>query len=330
MSPPLYLGIDLGGTRVRAALGDGSGSLLRRVEERTNRDYTRAAGGEWPRGADGPAIAGHVGDVAERAAGDDLGRVAAIGVSAPGPLDASSGILYHPVNLTADDVPLKDLLEQRFGRPVAVQNDANCAALGEWLYGGHGPTEHLWYLTVSTGVGSGIIANGQLLDGFNTTAGEIGHTVIDLDGPDCPCGNRGCVEAICSGTSIARAARAALRDGQPSRMAELAGGVEQVTSDVVARAAAEGDELAGAVFFHAADTLGAAVVNAIHLLSPEVIVIGGGVTLAGELLYGPVRDRVARKTMALCGRGVRIVPPALGEDSGLVGAIALAMRQSDS
>jgi glucokinase len=325
MPSDLFLAIDLGGTRVRAAIGGADGQLLRRAEQATNRDY--AAG--RPEDATGETIARHVGDVAEQVVGTDLARVKAIGVSAPGPLDARTGVLYHPVNLTRDDVPLANILHNRFGRPAYVQNDANCAALGESLFGGHGPTQHLWYLTVSTGVGSGIISHGQLIDGFNTTAGEIGHTVIDLDGPECGCGNRGCVEAICSGTSIARAAREALRNGRSSsRMLKLAGSIDGVTSAVVAQAAQEGDELAAGIFFRAADTLGAAVVNAIHMLSPEVIVIGGGVTLAGDLLFGPVRERVRRKAMVLCGRGVRIVPPSLGEDSGLAGAIALAMRQS--
>src|SRR5579883_784328 len=326
----LYLAVDLGGTRVRAALGNEHGQILRRQEVRTERDYAGAARGHWPEGSEGEHIARQVGDLIEQVAGYRLAEARAIGVAAPGPLDARTGILYHPVNLTKDDLPLKELLEERFGKPVAVHNDANAAALGEWRYGGHGPTEHLWYLTVSTGVGSGIISHGRLIDGFNTTAGEIGHTVIDLNGPECACGNRGCVEAICSGTAIARAARAALQTGQPSSMLQLAGQVDRVTAETVVQAARQGDELAQSIFFHAADTLGAAVVNAIHMISPEIVVIGGGVTNAGELLYGPVRERVRTKTMALCGQGVRIMAPRLGEDSGLAGAIVLAMRQSEA
>lgn len=324
----LYLGIDLGGTRVRAAIGDARGRILRRGEEPTQRDYAGVASGQWPAGSRGVDIADHIAQLITKVAGGDLKQVEAVGVAAPGPLDARTGVLYHPVNLTSDDVPLKAMLKERFGVPVRVHNDASVAALGEWLHGGHGPTQHLWYLTVSTGVGSGIISDGRLIEGFNTTAGEIGHTVIDPNGPECGCGNRGCVEAICSGTSIARSARAALREGRSSSLLRLAGDIDAVTAETVAQAAAEGDELARAIFFHAADTLGAAVVNAIHILSPEVIVIGGGVTRAGELLYGPVRDRVRRKTMELCGRGVRIVAPGLDEDSGLVGAVALAMRES--
>lgn len=307
----LFAGVDLGGTRVRAALATATGEIVRRVEALTDRSY----------------IADQVCRLAAEAIGGE--QVDCIAVGAPGPLDARTGVLYHPVNLTPDDLPLKELLERRFGIVTHVQNDANAAALGEWMFGGHRPTEHLLYITVSTGVGAGIISHGRLIDGFNTTAGELGHTMIDPLGPECPCGNRGCVEAICSGTSIARAAREALRSGSASSMLALAGGdVEQVTAELVVAAANAGDDLAAGVFFHAADTLGAAVVNAIHMLSPEIVLIGGGVSQAGELLFGPVRARVRRKAMALTARGVSVGPAALGADAGLVGAIALAIVES--
>jgi len=293
---------------MRAALADERGAVLERREVLTVRDREMEA------------LVRQIYDVAGEATGGEA--VAAIGVGAPGPLDARTGVLYHPVNLSNDDIPLKELLERRFGAPAFVQNDANVAALGEWLHGGHGQTEHLIYITVSTGVGAGIISHGRLIDGFNTTAGEIGHTIIDPDGPPCPGGHRGCVEIICSGTSIARAAHEQLEAGRASSLRL------PVTAEDVTAAAREGDELAGEVFFHAADTLGLAVVNLIHLLSPEVVVIGGGVSQAGDLLFDRVRAQVQRYAMPLTGRGVRIVPPGLGQDAGLVGAVALAMRQS--
>lgn len=327
----LYLGIDLGGTRVRAALGDENGQLLRRAEEPTGRDYAHAREGKWPSGSDGYQIADQVCELAARLAATDTAEIRAIGIGAPGPLDARTGVLYHPVNLTGDDVPLKTILEQKLGIPAHVQNDANVAALGEWLHGGHGPTDHLLYITISTGLGAGIISHGRLIDGFNTTAGELGHTVIDLNGPECGCGNRGCVEAICSGTSIARQARVAIQAGESSSMLDLAGGqLDQITAEIVAEAARSGDDLASSIFSHAMEVFGAAVVNAIHMLSPDVVVIGGGVAQAGDLLFGPVRDRVRRKAMTLTSRGVRIEPAGLGQDAGLVGALMLAMRQSNT
>ena len=297
-------GVDLGGTRLRAALADEQGTILRRVETLTERDG----------GAD--RLVEQIYGVIQAAIGTD--HIACIGVGAPGPLNARTGVLYHPCNFTNDDIALKELLEQRFGVPACVQNDANVAALGEWRFGGHGRTEHLVYITVSTGVGMGIISHGRLIDGFNTTAGEIGHTLIVPNGPECPWGHRGCVESICSGTSIACMAQEGLRAGRES---SLAG---RVTAELVAEAARQGDQLAAEVFFRAADTLGMAVVNVIHILSPEIVVIGGGVARAGALLFGPVRARVRRDAMPATAAGVRIVPPGLGADSGLVGAVTLA------
>jgi glucokinase len=304
----MLLALDVGGTRMRAALADHSGAIQRRVDVLTDRQH-----------GTGTLIAQLL-DLADQAKGD--AAIERIAVGAPGPLDARSGVLFHPCNFVDDDVPLKQLLEDRFGVPAHVQNDANVAALGEWRFGGHGPTQHLIYITVSTGVGAGIISHGRLIEGFNTTAGEIGHTIIDPNGPDCPWGHRGCVEIICSGTGIAAAAERALAGGRPSRVQS------PVTAELVARAAAEGDALASEVFGHAIDTLGLAVVNLIHLLSPEVIVIGGGVAQAGEQLFGPVRERVRTTAMKGTAEGVRIVPPGLGQDAGLVGAVTLAMQQS--
>lgn len=306
----MFVGLDLGGTRLRSALADGKGQILRRANTLTERE----------RGSD--RLVQQIFDIVEQA--KQAQEIACIAVGAPGPLDAHTGVLYHPANFTPDDVPLKALLEGRFGVPAHVQNDANVAALGEWQFGGHGDTQHLIYVTVSTGVGAGIISHGHLLDGFNTTAGEIGHTIIDPNGPECPWGHRGCVEIICSGTSIARAAREALASGRPSKLDP-----KHATAELVAEAALQGDDLAREVFFHAADMLGVAVVNLIHLLSPEVVVIGGGVAQAGDLLFGPVNDRVRRDAMVSTTTGVRIVPPGLGQDAGLIGAITLAMRQSN-
>ena len=306
----MFLGLDLGGTRMRAALADGSGRMVRRADALTERHQGVGR------------LIQQVLEVAEKALQGEA--VERIGVGAPGPLDAGSGVLFHPANFSDEDIPLRAALEERFGVPAVVRNDANVAALGEWRSGGHGDSQHLVYVTVSTGVGAGIISHGRLIDGFNTTAGEIGHTIVDPDGPLCPWGHRGCVEIICSGTSIARTARERLAAGEASRL-----DAAHVTAQAVAEAAQAGDALAAEVFFHAADILGVAVVNLIHLLSPEVVVLGGGVIQAGELLFGPVRERVRRDAMPATAKGVRIVPARLGQDAGLVGAITLAMQQSD-
>ena len=300
----VLLGMDLGGTRLRAARGDETGAIQNRVEVLTDRttgckDLVR-----------------QIVDVADTALGGE--KPAFIAVAAPGPLDARTGVLFHPVNFAVDDIPLRAALEDHFGVPAVVHNDANVAALGEWKHGGHGSTEHLIYVTISTGVGAGIISDGRLIDGFNTTAGEIGHTIIDPNGPRCGWGHRGCVEIICSGTSIARAANERLQAGERSVLKP------PVAAEDVAQATREGDKLAREVFFHAADTLGLAVVNLIHLFSPEIVVLGGGVTRAGELLFEPVRARIAHDAMRATIASVRVCPSRLGDDVGLVGALTLA------
>ncbi|MDE3076594.1 MAG: ROK family protein [Chloroflexota bacterium] len=318
MAAGQFVGIDLGGTLIRAALGDAQGHIVRRADADTHPE----AGIE----AVADSIAALV-DEAIREVGREAVHSVALGV--PGPVDPRTGILYDPPNLVKGEVPIKSMLEERIGLTVHVANDANVAAIGEWLFGGHGKTDHLVYITISTGVGAGIISHGRLIDGFNATAGEIGHTVIDPNGPPCTCGNHGCVESFCSGTNIGRFAREALERGEQSLMRQLAGGdISSVSSKHVVEAAQRGDPVAGRIFFEAADRMGIAVVNVIHVLSPEFVVLGGGVSQAGELLFGPIRDRVRRTALRLPARNVKIVPAGLGVDSGLVGAIGLAALEA--
>jgi glucokinase len=304
---------------VRVALGTGDGAILRRADDGTPRD----------RGLEG--VVARITELAKAVIGDDHDRVAAVAMGAAGPLDPKAGVLYDPPNLVPGVVPLGPLLKTSLQLPVFLENDANVAAMGEWRFGGHGKTDNLFYITVSTGVGAGIIADGRLIQGFNATAGEIGHTVIDPNGPVCNCGAHGCVEAFCSGPSIARAARALLAEDGNSLLLDLAGGtIEAVNARTVAEAARRGDPIAVRVFHEAGDKLGIALVNVIHLLSPEIIVVGGGVSQNGELLLEPVRQRIQNTAMKLPARGVQLVTAGLRQDSGLVGALALAIDRSNS
>ncbi len=318
MAGDFYVGIDVGGTLLRAALGNGQGHVIRRADDETHADQGIEA------------VADRIAALARQAMGDiDKADVRSVALGVPGPVDPKTGILYDPPNLVRGEVPIKAMLEQRLNMTVHVANDANVAAIGEWKYGGHGQTDHLVYITVSTGVGAGIITHGQVMDGFNMTAGEVGHMVIDPNGPRCACGNQGCVEAFCSGTNIGRAARSALSAGESSSMTELAGGIiADVTAKHVVQAAQQGDPVAARIFFDAADHMGIAVVNVIHLLSPEYVVIGGGVSQAGALLFKPIHDRIERTAMKLPARNVKVVPASLGVDSGLIGAIGLAVIES--
>jgi len=219
------------------------------------------------------------------------------------------------------------MLEDRLGIPVFLGNDANAAALGEFAYGAGRGYRHVIYLTVSTGVGGGIISDGRLLEGRHGAAGEVGHVIVEPGGPPCGCGNRGCLEALISGPAIARQAREALDVGWETSIGRLAGtDPHGVTAEVVVRAAREGDGLARELLETAGRRLGTALLGLVHVFDPEVIVVGGGLTNAGELLMKLARDTMFAGLMPIFKEGLEVVPPDLGADAGLYGAVALARR----
>lgn len=312
------VGVDLGGTRFRACLIDREGNILRRRS--------------WPTEAEGGpdhVIRRLSAGVLEVCAPDGLARVAAVGLGAPGPLDPWLGVILSTPNLPGwDQVPLRDLMQSELGLPVVLGNDANLAGLGELYFGAAKGLKDVVYLTVSTGIGGGVITDGRLLLGAHGLAGELGHMTILPDGPLCGCGNHGCLEALASGTAIGRAARARLRSGEPSRLLRLVeGDIDRVDAELVARAAAEGDALADEVFQSAATYLGIGVANILHAFDPEMVVIGGGVSQAGEMLFGTVRRVVQERAMPAYRATANIVPAALGDDAGLMGAAALALAE---
>ncbi|MGH2442108.1 MAG: ROK family protein [Chloroflexota bacterium] len=311
--------VDLGGTRVRVALADSSLALTGRREENT--DHARSAAGTIDQ-----IIRMAATSLSEASLGWE--DIAAIGIASPGPLIASAGIVCSPPNLPGwGEVNLKAQLEARSGVPVSVVNDASGAALGEFHAGAGKGFLHLVYLTVSTGIGGGIVSDGRLLEGTLGMAGEIGHMTIDRCGPPCPCGSFGCLEILASGTSIARRFAEQLHLGRHSVLSTSPTTV--MTADIV-RAARAGDEMAQEVFHAAARDLGFGIVNVINLFNPEVVVVGGGVASAGDLLFGPVIEVVDQHAYPSTRKGVLIVPSALGEDAGLVGAAVRAQEHRAS
>jgi glucokinase len=251
---------------------------------------------------------------------------AAIGVSFGGPVDATTGTVRLSHHVPGwENVPLRTMLEADFGVPASVDNDANVAALGEHRFGAGRGCQDLLYITVSTGVGGGWVLNGQPWRGAEGMAGEIGHAVVDPNGPRCLCGKRGCVERLASGPYIAQRAREWLGE-QPDRGQVLRGLVgdnaDKVTAQLVSQAAAQGDELAWDALYVAAWGLGVGIGNAANLINPERFILGGGVTKSGDRFWEVVRQ-VARET-ALPEVHFDIVPAALGDDAPLWGAVALA------
>ena len=310
-SRQLALVADLGGTHVRVALSD-CGQLHARQIENTVQEGAGAVVQQIAR------MAQHCITSCEPRTPDVLV------IACPGPLDVVTGIVYQPPNMVGwGDVPLGSLLEQALGLEIVLVNDANAAAYGEWTHGAGVGTRWFVYITVSTGIGAGLVFDGHLLTGVRGVAGELGHICIDPNGPICGCGNRGCLEALASGTAIAR------------RYNELAGSVrEQIahsdtgpgpaTAADVAAAAAAGEPLSSRVFDEAATALGIGVANIVQLCNPEVVVLGGGVSLAGAMLFERVRRVVDANVIAIAAESVKIVPAALGDHAGLMGCAALA------
>ena len=253
-------------------------------------------------------------------------RPAAVGVSFGGPVREGVVLLSHHVP-DWEDFPLAEWLREHFGVPAAVENDANAAALGEWRYGAGRGTRYFLYVTVSTGVGGGIVIEGELYRGADGLAGEIGHMVVDPGGPRCTCGRRGCLEAFSAGPAIARRARELLashhRSGEGRIILELVGGApSRITAREVAMAAARGDPLAAEILREAGEALGFGLAQAIALLNPERVALGGGVVKAGEPFLAHVRK--AANAWAFPGARVEIALAELGDDAPLWGAAALA------
>jgi glucokinase len=252
--------------------------------------------------------------------------LAAVGVSFGGPVDAAQGMVLLSHHVPGwERMPLREWLEERLGVPAAVDNDANVAALGEYRFGAGQGCDSLMYITISTGVGGGWILSGRPWRGSGGMAGEIGHVVVDPNGPLCLCGKRGCVERLASGPYIAQRAREWLQ-AQPDRgrtLRALANNdLEAITAELVAQAAAQGDDLAWEALKVAAWGLGVGIGNAANLVNPERFVLGGGVTKAGERWWEMVRH-TAREA-ALPEVHFDVVPAALGDDAPLWGAVALA------
>ncbi len=314
------IGIDLGGTKIGTALTDSEGSVIAY-------DYreTRAEAGQEAVVERMLASARQVMAEAEMSPS----QVAAVGVGAPGPLNVTKGVVVAPPNLPGwDRVPLKRLIEEGLGIATFLENDANAAALGEHRFGAGRGVEHMIYVTVSTGIGGGLILDGELYHGDSGMAGEIGHITILPYGPLCGCGNRGCLEALASGTAIARQARERVAHGVSTRIADLAeGDPERITAKLVADAAEQGDVEAQEILDEAMYYLGIGMANLVNLFNPQMIVIGGGLAKIGEPLFESVRRAIERRAFRAQAQAVRIVRAALEDKVGVLGAAAVAMTR---
>jgi len=310
--------VDLGGTQIRAALCAADGQIFRRVAKLT----------EAKEGPD--AVIGRIFDAISEAIGDvPLTEIAGIGLGAPGPLNPATGIVLEAPNLPGwNNVPLRTLISQHFSRPTFLGNDANVAGLAEHLYGAARGIRDMIYLTISTGIGSGIIVDGRMLLGAEGLAAEAGHIIIVPNGPLCGCGAHGCLESLAAGPAIARDVVTRIKAGKKSRIVKLVdGNLDNVDARIVSTAAQLGDKLAISAFRRAGEYLGIGIANLLRLFNPRMIVLGGSVTKAGPFLFDPMRAAIKANVLPMYREGLAITQAALGDDVGLLGAAALAVTE---
>ncbi|MBA2940289.1 ROK family protein [Paenibacillus sp. CGMCC 1.16610] len=313
-----FLGIDIGGTKMLAALVDAQGRVIIKDQQ-----PTLAAEGEH--GVISRLI--HMIESLLSSVPNLRARsILSLGIATAGILDMDTGTIVLSTNLGWKNVALGPILERKFGFPVRLINDASAAALGEWIVGAGKGTEDCLYVTVSTGIGGGVISGGHLLLGASNNAAEIGHISIDRKGPTCKCGNKGCVEMYASGNSIARIAAEDIISGKllTAPLAEMAGhDPNKVTAKLVAEAASSGDPYAISLLKEAGEALGTAMVTFIHLFNPEIIIFGGGVSLSGDVLFEPMWNTIRKLGIEDMVKDVKMARSSLGVDAGAVGAALL-------
>jgi glucokinase len=312
------LAIDLGGTDIKSAILSPDGKII----------YF----GKYPTQASkGPqkVVAGILSAIKDSLmkAALEVNELCGISIAAAGILDVKNGVVTSSPSLPGwHNIPLRDMVAEKLGMDVCLINDASAAALGEHRFGAGRGADNLVYLTVSTGIGGGIIISGKLYVGADGCAGEIGHMVIEADGPRCNCGNFGCLEVMASGTAIANDAKRRIGQGETSLISEFSGGgLDSITAEVVASAAKQGDSLACEVVDKAAYYLGVGLANIVNIFNPEVVVIGGGVSKMGDILLKPARKVVKQRAFKLPVRTVRIVRSRLGDKAGTIGAAVYLM-----
>lgn len=314
MSEQQVIAVDLGGTHIRVSMVSERGSL-------SHRSVIATESKQGPQAVIS-RIAQLVNAVAEDAGIDSS---VPVGVASPGPLNPRTGVVLYTPNLPGwRNVPFVDLLRAQTNRPVTIANDGNCAALGEARFGSAKGVNNLVYLALGTGIGGGVISEGVLIDGKNGLGAEVGHTLVALDGPRCSCGSVGCLESFTAGWAIKREAEAVATTADGDAMRALARNGE-IHAGIVAQAARNGDPAASLILERAGRALGAAMGSFVNMFDPEMIIIGGGVAAIGDVLVEVAKRVMPSHSFVDMRRDVRIAYSALGSDTGLYGAAALAM-----
>ncbi len=315
----LILGIDIGGTKILTGLLTPDGRIVDRIRENT-----------------GPSASPE--DALDRIAltidtllgrnGISVKDLAGCAAGSPGPIHFKSGTLIQTPNLNWDGLKLRDELSKRMGRPVILDNDANMAALGEYYFGNTRGCRHLLYMTVSTGIGGGLILDGEVYRGTAGGAGEFGHMILQTTG-DCACGGKGCLETLASGTALAKKAQALVQSGRGRGILQVSHG-QEITARSVGEAVRQGDPEAAEILHEAVKYLGMAIGSLINIFNPGRVILGGGVSLGmADLILEPVRNFTAGQVFRLHRESVQIEITTLGENNGLLGCAAAVLKEAE-
>jgi glucokinase len=311
MNDKVVAGIDIGGTKIALALETHSGE---RVATRRLPTHVKLGPNK--------ILENILQELGEMLA-ETNANLTSIGIGCPGPIDIERGLVLSPANLPEwINFPIVELVNKRFGVPVSLDNDANAAALGEYFYGAGRGFKDVFYVTISTGIGGSIICQGRVHHGVQSGAGEIGHAIVKPDGTPCRCGTSGCLETIASGTGIARRMRETLAAQNGKNIEKFA----DVTAETVVEAVRSGDETARKIWDETIKYLAIGIGNAITLLAPEAVIIGGGVSEAGELLLEPLRREIEKNVTMVPIKKIKILKSSLGGESGVCGALMIGQR----
>lgn len=312
------LAADVGGTQTRVALVDDSGNIAVRHSTQTLAHEGREA------------VMNRLADALEQVASSTPSDIRGVGLSLASPIEPETGVMYNPPNLGPEwhlytPIPL---LQERLSLPVYAENDATLGAFGEHRFGAGKGSSNMVYMTVSTGIGGGVIINNRLYTGSSGFGGEIGHITIDQNGPLCNCGNVGCLEALASGSALARIAQGRLRVGESSVMPDLTDGdVEAVDARIIVQAALQGDSLAHSIMIEASRSLASGIVSLMHIFDPQIIVIGGSLGRNLDMFMPTIESEVGQRAMAHFQGAAPIAKSELGDDVSLLGAAALVFSK---
>lgn len=307
----LFVGVDLGGTKIYTALGDEKGNILNEIVVETEAEK-------------GPEVIVEKIKYTIRYVSEGREeKLRAIGIGSPGPLNIKEGIILNPPNLPFENYNIVEKIEKEFNIPVYLDNDANAATIGEYAFGAGKGTENMVYITASTGVGGGAVLNSKIYRGSTFNALEVGHTTIEVDGKRCGCGNKGCFEAMTSGTAIKRLAEDAVKSSVKTSLKKY----EKVTAKEVFIEANNEDRVSNEILEDSLKYLGVLAANCANILDPDLIVIGGGVSNGGDIVFNKIKREMEKRCLEPVLDHCKIEKAVLGGKAGVIGALALAITE---